>query len=48
MRLGRVAETTYLDLSPKNFKPSDLSLKMRQLDLELERSIRGNTAKKLN
>ena len=46
-KIGRLTETTYLDLSPKKFRPLDLSLQIKQLDLELERSIRANTAKKL-
>lgn len=48
LRFGRRAETSYLDMSPKKFRPSDLSLQMKQLDLELERSIRSNMANKLN
>lgn len=39
---GKYSKTTYLDMSPKKFKQSDLSLQMRQLDLDLERQIREN------
>jgi hypothetical protein len=46
LRFGRITETTYLDMSPKKFRPQDLSLQMKQLDLDLERSIRSNMGKK--
>lgn len=36
----RIVKTTILDMSPKKFRQADLTLQMKQLDLDLERQIR--------
>lgn len=43
----RVLKTTILDMSPKKFRQQDLTLKMKQLDLDLERQIRETMTSKL-